>query len=141
MQEKRKYLTEILTKLNFPLTREELVEKIKNLSDQEVDDLINIYSDLSNFSNAVTETINLADPNSSEKIYKEYETKKKKVYQKYLADLKRVQAEMEDDFDKNNQKYLSEIDVLDKEIEENIDKVLDTQEKLNNKLGSVIPQE
>jgi len=61
MDDNRKKLLELMEDLSFPLNPEEAEEKVKGLTDEEVIDLVLVYSDVVNYEDALEEYVDNPD--------------------------------------------------------------------------------
>lgn len=138
MDENRKKLIQIMLDHHLAADEKEAGETVIHLSDDEVNELIGVYTDLDDLDSAITDDLKTLAPEEYEKIYKEYEGELENL-QKEKREKVEKQWEIEDDeldaLESANEEKLDEkLAELDKEIDE----VESDQEELHKKLNEDI---
>lgn len=134
MDENRKKLLELMESLNFPLTPYEAEEKVKGLSDDEVKDLVSVYSDVVEYEDALEDYVREYNPDEYKKLVDERDENIKKKDKESSYDLERAQEDEDIKLDSEDIKAEREIEDIVKEQEEGVELV----EEIQNDLGSAL---
>lgn len=135
MDDKRKELLELMETLSFPLTAEEMEAKVKSLTDEEVDDLVSVYSDIVKYEDAVEDYVREYHPEDHKKLTDERQESIKKKDKEVLHDLERQQEDTDIELDARDIKTEREVEELVSGQEKNADfleKIEDEIEKTLN---------
>jgi hypothetical protein len=135
MDDKRKELLELMETLSFPLSAEEMEAKVKSLTDEEVDDLVSVYSDIVKYEDAVEDYVREYHPEDHKKLTDEREESIKKKDKEVLHDLEREQEDIDIELDSRDIKTEREVEELVSGQEKNADfleKIEDEIEKTLN---------
>ena len=118
MDEQRQKLLGLVEKMNFPVTEEEAVANIKGYTDQEVADLISLYSDISEYETAMEDYVRENSPDEYNKLVeaREEELKKKDAEDEYESE--KVQEEEDLELDSLEVQEERIIDDIVKPVEE-----------------------
>ncbi len=151
MEENRKKLLELMENLNFPLTGKDAEDAVVKLSDQEVMDLISIYSDMDDYETRVDDFFRENAPQEYSKILKENEESLKKKDTELLEEERQIEEKEGYDLDATYSEELKTIEEIAKDEEsiakvaENIDRGFDDIAKVavlktENGLGQDTPK-
>jgi hypothetical protein len=141
MDQQRNKLLELMETLSFPLTEAEMQEKVKGLTDEEVTDLISVYSDVVEYEDALEDYVRENNPEEYKKLLDERDQSIKKKDKEVLYDLEKIQEEEDIKLDAEDIKLEREIEeaVSEQEtvaelmegIQEDVSKALVTSELPN----------
>ncbi len=136
MDENRKRLLELMESLNFPLTSEEAEEKVKGLTDEEVKDLVSVYSDVVEYEDALEDYVREYNPDEYKKLVDERDENIKKKDKESNYDLERAQEDEDIKLDSEDIKAEREIEDIVKEQEDGAELVEEIQKDLGSALNS-----
>lgn len=149
MDEQRKKLLGLMKTLSFPLTAEEMEEKVMGLTDEEVTDLVSVYSDVVEYEDALEDYVREYHPDEYQKLADEREENIKKKDKDELYELEREQEKVDLELDARDAKIEREIEetVTDQErnadainkLEEDIEKTLNLSDVENSGSSDNVP--
>jgi len=147
MDEKRQKLLNLLEKLKFPMLPKEAEETISKMSDDDVDYLIEAYSDVDNYENVLDDYVRSVDPEGYDKLSKEYRQKLAKIKEDNDYKMEKIQEEEDVELDALESKAEREMEEKVSEQEKDVDEVVQLGDDLYSTLnessgeGSAPPSE
>jgi hypothetical protein len=135
MDEQRKKLLELLETLNFPLTPDEMEEKVKGLTDEEVADLVSVYTDIVKYEDELEDYVRDYHPDEYKKLVDEREEIIKKKDKEELYELEREQENIDIELDAKDAKTQREVEEIVSGQERNADVLEKLEEDIENTLN------
>jgi len=133
-EDKRQKLLQIIRDMQLPPEAEETIPK---LSDEEVDYLISVYTDVDDYQKQLEEYVRLTNPEEYKKLNEEYGKKLEEVDDEYNTQMEKLQEEEDVQLDAIDAKADREIDDNTAKIDEEVNRV----EAISDELTSVIDSE
>jgi hypothetical protein len=134
----RKKLLKLIDDLNFPMMPEEAKEHVEKLSDEEVDKLILLYTDIKKYQRAIEKVAREADPKEYIKTEEEYENKMAKIDEDYEKEMEAIQKKQDDEFDRIEAEVLKKTDEAIGKQNEDLDEIEKAHSDLYSKLNIAV---
>lgn len=141
MDDNRKKLLELMEDLSFPLTPEEAEEKVKGLTDEEVTDLVSVYSDVVNYEEALEDYVRENNPEEYKRLVDARDAEIKKKDKEYSYELEKAQEEEDIELDSVDIKTEREIEEIVKEQEAGVELLEGIQEDVDTALKTTSAQD
>ena len=141
MDDNRKKLRALIEAFRLPLTDKEMEEHLSNLSDEDIQELIDIYTDVDAIQEDIAGIAGIIDPEESEKIDREYFEKLSKLDKDYLKKKEEIQESIDSrltDMEKDSLNYIRK---ESSRIVSDVDKTNDLRNSLNSTIASTLSSE
>lgn len=136
MDEKRKKLVELIETLSLPVTRQEAMATVKDLTDEEVEKLLSIYTHVDEYENDLEDFVRETNPQAYNELIEKHQENLKKNETEYLSKLDTIRESEDINLDAEEAKEEREIEEIAtteentakvfESMSEDIDKVLKT---------------
>ncbi len=145
MDEQRQKLISLMEELKTPLTSEEAENMVKHFNDQEIANLVEVYSELVEYENSLEDFVRESNPEEYDRLVTEREEKIKKIDSDYEYKLEKSQEQEDinlDSLDIKEERIIDsvvhpdeELAQLVEDIERDIEAALDTSITKRNNLN------
>jgi hypothetical protein len=125
MNNPRQQLKQLIEELKIPMLAEEVDEKLKGLTDEEVESLVYRYQQVKDYEDQVDKLASEKNPEEYQKIMDEYDDKVAQLEEDHLNDLQKVHEQSDKQLDEAEEKYAYEIAQTVKEAEDTATAAID----------------
>lgn len=140
MEEKKKKLLELIEKLRLPISPWDANERASGLSEEELDKLIAMYSELKDYEDDVDDFIAEVAPDEYRKAYDEYLDKLEDIDEALLMEGEKKRQQLDEKLDKIESEASEQIDKATDEATTQINKLRLDNQNIYMKMNSAIPR-